>query len=201
MKKLLSLALALMLIAGVFAVYAESVDHPRSAELPTLTVEESKAVTDNPFLAHYAKDYKSSLARPEQDYYENIDTYLQFKNAPAPYLYSTLGSMFEFVAGKFVMGSYLLSLDLISIEDLLNRFNLLYAEMGRRELLLEGIDAVLPENLVDAARLAEADGNPLEALDNTTVFNNLQFTLRLLQEKQFVTEEQAAAILKLLKRK
>ncbi len=200
MKKIISLLLVLVLCASLAASFAEEA-HPSEGDIPVLTVEESAAVTENPFAAAYNANYESTLPKTEGEHYKNIDTFLNFKSAPAPYLYQSLQSTFNFFANKFIIGNYIINEKLIDANDLLNRFNLFYAEMGRREMLLEGIDAVLPENLVDAARLSETESNPLDAQDNTTVFNNLQFTLLLLENAEVVNNEQALAILEHMKRK
>lgn len=192
MKKLLSLILALVLSLSILSVMAEDT-------VPELTLEISKEVAENPFAESYNKDYQSPLKQEEKEYYANIDTFLHFKSAPAPLLYLSFATNYAYVNDMFVMGNYLIHENSISLEDLLNRFNLLYAEMSKRGLVAKGVDAALVENLVDAKRLSNA-ASPLESLDNTTLYNNTLFTVFLLEQKEFLTAEQAAALLGYLKR-
>lgn len=201
MKKLLSLSLALVLALSLLSVVAEELDHPAAGTVPELTLEISKEVSENPFAESYNKDYQSPLAQEEKEYYANVDTFIHFKSAPAPLLYANFATSYVYVNDMFVMNNYLIHENLISTEDLLNRFNLLYAEMSKRGLVAEGVDAALVENLVDASRLAETSNNPLEALDNTTLYNNTLFSVFLLEQKEFLSAEQAAALLGFLNRK
>lgn len=200
MKKTLSLCLAFLLALALLPVSAEQLDHPAAGTAPELTVEISQTVTENPFAESYNKEFASPLPQMEQEYYANIDTYIHFKNAPAPFLYVNFPNTYVYVNGVFLMGNYLIHANLINTEDLLNRFNLLYAEMRKRGLVAEGVEAALVENLVDASRLAKTSNNPLESLDNTTLYNNTLFNIFLLEQKEFLNAEQAAALLGFLKR-
>lgn len=201
MKRLLSLALALMLALSLISAHADNDRHPKEGMLPLLTVAESKAITDNPYAALYDKSYKSTINYRERasEFYANIDVLLQLSAQSSALVYDAIDDQFEFEEDLFVKDGKLLAEDWFALEDLLNRFNLLLAEAARRGMVSPDINRVLPPNLMDPNRIigtaVAADSNPLGKIDSTTLYNNLALTLYLIEEKDFIEDEQARALL------
>lgn len=197
MKKLLSLALVCLLTISICTAYADNDLHPMHGKLPYLDIKETQSITDNPYAGLYNTAYQSNIKFHEKasEFYANIDVLLTFENQNLAFVYDALDNQFVFEEDFFVKDEKLMSEDLFALEDLLNHFNLLYAELQNRGLVAEGIQVALPKNLVDADRLASGDTGPLSKMDDTTLYNNFVFTLYLLDEKDFIEDDTARAML------